>query len=572
MDRVVNRPLLCPKLIGRTPELSALGLLLEQAKAGRGHLALLAGEAGIGKSRLVTEAKTTAMAQGFLVVQEACFPADSACPYAPLLELVRSLFATCPQAQLVADLGVLAPVLYPLLPDLLPPPADPMPLPPLEPAQAKRRLEALLAQLFLNQATRAPMLLVVEDLHWSDTSSLDVLHYLARHAASHPLLLLVTYRQEELQPELQSWLVHLDRERLAHELQLRPLTRSEVDAMLSAIFEERHTAFDMRRFLHGNLLEALYPLTEGNPFFIEETLSALMAGGDIYSIQGYWNRRAGSEHAIPRSVQDAVERRTARLSEAARHMLTLAAVAGRQFDFALLQRLTQYDEDRLLVLMKEVVAAQLVIEASADQFAFRHALTRQAIYTQLLARERRLLHRTIAETLEQHASGVLRLEELAAHFYQAGVWDKVVDYAQRAGEKALQLYGYRAAIDYFTWVLEALDHLSLPPPPAAYRGRGQAYEALGEFAQAQQEYTQALEVARTGSDPAAEWQSAIDLGFLWAGRDYAQAEPWFRQALILAQTLDDPVLQARSLNRLGNWHLNMEHPQEALGAHQEALA
>ena len=153
------------------------------------------------------------------------------------------------------------------------------------------------------------------------------------------------------------------------------------------------------------------------------------------------------------------------MSEAARHVLTLAAVAGRHFDFALLQQLTRYDEQQLLLLMKELVSAQLVVEESADQFAFRHALTRQAIYSQLLTRERRMLHRTIAETME-HQSPVtpdLHLEDLAYHFYQARDWQKAVDYAQRAGEKALGLYSHRAAIDYFTWALEAADHLSLLP-------------------------------------------------------------------------------------------------------------
>src|SRR5581483_10319809 len=169
---------------------------------------------------------------------------------------------------------------------------------------------------------------------------------------------------------------------------------------------------------------------------------------------------------------------------------------------------------------------------SADQFAFRHALTRRAIYSQLLTRERRMLHRTIAETMEQLAPAVLdlHLEDLAYHFYQASVWEKAANYAQRAGEKALQLYSHRAAIDYFTWALEAADHLSLSPPPALYRARGQAYETLGEFEQAQHDYSQALDVAGKMNNNEAEWQSAIDLGFLWAGRDYAQAEIWFRQA------------------------------------------
>ncbi len=579
MERLVNRPLLCPMIIGRTPEFAALRSLVEQAKEGQGHIALIAGEAGIGKSRLVSELKTTAVARGFLVVQGACFPTDLTYPYAPLLDLLRSLVASNPKASLTAAVETLARDIFPLLPELVPDHAAPLPR--LEPEQEKRRLFAVLATFFLHLSTQSPVLLIIEDVHWSDDTSLDFLHYLARRSASHPLLLLVTYRHEEMQPELSSWLVQLDRERLAHEIRLVPLARNEVDTMLSAIFEERHTSFDMRRFLHGEFLDTLYTLTEGNPFFVEETLSSLIAAGDIYYVQGYWNRKPGSEVSIPHSVQDAVQRRTAGVSEAARHVLTLAAVAGRHFDFTLLQQLTRYDEHQLLLVMKELVSAQLVVEESDDQFAFRHALTRQAIYSQLLARERRMLHRTIAETMEQQAPGTpdLHLEDLAYHFYQARDWQKAVDYAQRAGEKALGLYSHRAAIDYFTWAREAADHLSLPPStqypglrPSLFRARGQAYETLGEFEQARHDYTQALDAARKMNNRVAEWQSAIDLGFLWAGRDYAQAETWFRQAFILSQALDDPVLHARSLNRIGNWHLNVEQPHEALRYHREALA
>ncbi|MFL5652663.1 MAG: ATP-binding protein, partial [Ktedonobacteraceae bacterium] len=558
MERAVNRPILCPKIIGRTPEFAALGLLVEQAKGGQGHIALIAGEAGIGKSRLVSELKALALDQGFLVVQGACFPTDLTYPYAPLLDLLRSLVASNPKASLTAAVETLARDIFPLLPELVP--DQTTPLPRFEPQQEKHRLFAVLATFFLHLSTQSPVLLIIEDVHWSDDTSLDFLHYLARRSASQPLLLLVTYRHEEMQPELSSWLAQLDRERLAHKIRLVPLARNEVDTMLSAIFEERHTSFDMRRFLHGELLDTLYTLTEGNPFFVEETLSSLIAVGDIFYVQGFWNRKSRSEVSIPQSVQDAVQRRTARVGEAARHVLTLAAVAGRHFDFALLQQLTQYDEHQLLLIMKELVSAQLVVEESADQFAFRHALTRQAIYSQLLTRERRMLHRTIAETMEQQSPVTpdLHLEDLAYHFYQARDWQKAVVYAQRAGEKALGLYAHRAAIDYFTWVLEAADHLSLSPTPALYRTRGQAYETLGEFDQAQHDYTQALDAARKMNNRAAEWQSAIDLGFLWAGRDYAQAETWFRQALILSQALDDPVLHARSLNRIGNWHLNVE--------------
>src|SRR5438132_6514078 len=129
-----------------------------------------------------------------------------------------------------------------------------------------------------------------------------------------------------MQPELSSWLAQPHRERLAHEIRLVPLPRNEVDTMLSAIFEERHTSFDMRRFVHEELLDTIYTLTEGNPFFVEETLTSLIAAGDIFYVQGYWNRTSRREIHVPRSVQDGVRRRTQYLREAARHVLTLAAV------------------------------------------------------------------------------------------------------------------------------------------------------------------------------------------------------------------------------------------------------
>ena len=572
MEETIHSSMIMPHLVGRTSQLANLQLLVEQAKRGEGHLVLISGEAGVGKSRLVAELKTSITAQEFLLLQGNCFPADLTYPYAPLLDLLRTLFASHPPVPLATELERLACDVYPWLPELVPLQTAPSLF--LEPEQEKRRLFAVLANFFLQLSTSSPLLLIIEDVHWSDSTSLDFLHLLARRAASHALLLLVTYRQDEMRVELSNWLAQLTRERLGETLQLTPLSRYEVGLMLTALFDPHHTAFDMRRFLHGELLDALYTLTEGNPFFVEETLSAMVVAGDFFYAQGYWNRRLRNAVRIPQSVQDAVQQRTRPLETAARQVLTLAAVAGRHFDFALLQQLTGYSEEQLLLVMKDLVSAQLVIEASNDRFAFRHALTRQAIYTQLLARERAGMHRRIAETIEQLPPVALdaHLEDLANHFYQAGAWQKATDYAQRAGEKALQLYSHRAAIDYFTWALSAAHRLSLPPPLAASRARGQAYETLGEFEQAQQDYVQTLSTAHTTHDHTAEWQSMMDLGFLWAGRDYVQAEAWFRQALALAQSLNNPALHARSLNRIGNWHLNGEQPQEALRYHQEALA
>jgi predicted ATPase len=570
MKEAVTLPVACPAVVGRADQIESLQQFVQRARREEGRVVLISGEAGIGKSRLVAEAKERA--PDFLLLQGSCFPADFACPYAPLLDLLRSLVASNPPAAHQMTIDSLALEIFPLLPELVP---EQMARPPiLEPEQEKRRLFAVLARFFLHLSAQTPVLMVVEDVHWSDDTSLDFLLYLARRVRAHRFLLLVTYRRDELRPALSNWLAQLARERLAQEVGLSPLVRADIDAMLSAIFEEQHTAFAMRRFLHGELADALYALTEGNPFFVEEILGSLLAAGDIFYIQGYWNRRPEDEISLPPSIQAAVQQRMIHVGEEAEQVLTLAAVAGRHFDFALLQQLTGYAEDQLLLLMKQLVAAQLVVEESEDQFAFRHALTRQAIYSRLLTRERRMLHRTIAETLEQRLAHTpdLYLEDLASHFYQARVWPKVGDCARRAGEKALKLYSHRVAANYFTWALQAIEHLALPPAPLLYRARGLACEALGEFEKAQQDYTQALGAARATGDRVAEWQSLIDLGFLWAERDYIQAEIWLRQALALAQELDRPLLQARSLNRIGNWYLNGEQTQESLRYHREALA
>jgi DNA-binding CsgD family transcriptional regulator/tetratricopeptide (TPR) repeat protein len=278
--------------------------------------------------------------------------------------------------------------------------------------------------------------------------------------------------------------------------------------------------------------------------------------------------------AVPRTVQEAVQRRSRQLSSAAHQVLNLAAVAGRQFDFALLQNALHFEEQELLRCIRELIAAQLVVEVSADEFAFRHALTRQAVYAGLLARERRTLHRIVGDTLEQHATatGDSLAADLSRHFYEAGAWAKARDHAVRAGERAQTLYAARAAIELFTRAIDATGRLALHPPPAMYHARGRAHETLGDFDGALADYELALGRALASADRRAEWQALLALGFLWTARDYVRTGDFLRRALALARELKHPDLLATSLNRLGNWHMNIEQLDEAFGFHEEALS
>ncbi len=565
-----QKSVVCPVLVDRVGDLATLQVLIDQARSGSGQVVLLSGEAGVGKTRLVAEVKIRALAQDFQVVQGSCFPTDHAIPYAPLLDLLRSLLAGSSLAMPAASVRQVAQAFLPLFPDAgLQLTSDPpLPaLPSLDPEQEKRHRFEILSGLLTPQAVEHPVCVIVEDLHWSDDTSLEFLHYLARRSSTHRLLLLLTYRSDEIGPSLRHFLAQLDRERLAQEVSLARLTQDGVEAMLRAIFALPQTT-------RIELLDPIYTLTDGNPFFVEETLTSLIASGGIYYTDGRWERKELGELHIPRSVQDAVQQHTDQLSESARRVLSLAAVAGRRFDFTLLQELTHHDEPHLLSLMKELIAAQVVVEESAEQFAFRHALTRQAIYADLLVRERKALHRSIADTMERlyGSFAEAHLADLAYHFYESGTWEKALSYGQRAGEQAQSLHAPSAAIEQFSRALDAAERGSIPQSPLLYRLRGRAYETLGDFDRAHADYTTTLQMAQRVGDRRAEWQSLCDLGFLSTERDYNQAGSYFQQALALARGMDDPLILAYSLNRLGNWYVNIEQPGEALRYHQEALA
>lgn len=556
---------LCPVLIGRAPQLAALDALLARACARTGSVALVAGEAGVGKSRLVAQLRTHAAGQGCTVLHGRCFEPDQVLPYAPLADMLQAFVAAHTPAQVQQYAGTAATELVKLLPELAASMPGLAPSPPLDPQAEQRRRTQALVQLCANLAARQPLLAIVEDVHWADEASLDALQALARATPAQPLLLLLTYRDDERSPALDGLLLSLARERLADELQLARLGREQVGAMLQAIFA-------LPRPAHPEFVEALYVTTEGNPFFVEELLKALIAAGEIFYANGQWERKPLGELRIPRSVQLAVQRRVDQLGPEARDLLTVAAVAGRRFDFHLLQRVTGRDERELARLIKELIAAQLVAEEAEDVFVFRHALTRQAVETDLLARERRALHRLIAEALEQAADQNVHLADLAEHCYAAGLWPQALRYARQAGDQARALYAPRAAAAQYTRAIEAARRLGQPALAELYRSRGQAYDQLGDLEAAHADYQQALEAARALDDRRAEWQGLLDLGFFWTGQDYARASGYLAAALDQARALGEPATLAQSLNRIGNWYANLEQPQRARPLHEEALA
>ncbi|MCA1552915.1 MAG: hypothetical protein LC737_00905, partial [Chloroflexi bacterium] len=212
-------------------------------------------------------------------------------------------------------------------------------------------------------------------------------------------------------------------------------------------------------------------------------------------------------------------------------------------------RQTMTSESMLSPHLASLLAAQLLVAQSPELVAFRHALIHDAVYSTVLHRDRRRFHEAVAQTLEamhRHSEADMRAHaaDIAQHYFEAEQWHKAQQYALLAGEQAQQVYAQREAILHFARAVEAAQRAGQVPPADLYHKRGQSFETLGEFDAAQADYVQSGDSARTLHDPAGEWQSLIDLGFLWASRDYAQTGAYFERALELARAHGDPLTLA----------------------------
>ncbi|MFN8533621.1 MAG: AAA family ATPase [Dehalococcoidia bacterium] len=537
-----QRPGVSPLIVGREREQTELASGLERAAAGQGHVIAIAGEPGIGKTRLVRE--TIERADDWRIVELNCSETDRQIPYAPLVDAVRQLVGGRTLSALRLMVGDLAAELPRLLPELGPVPAE------TDRERDRRQLSHALTTMIL--AEPEPLLIAVEDLHWCDDSSLEVLLHLAQHIMERRVLLVVTYRNDEIEVGLGHFLGELERQRLGIDLPLSRLSLADTGKVLRGLAGGKP--------LRADALHMLFQRSDGIPFFIEELVASL-SGGDLDRLQT----------AVPRSVQDGLRQRVAGLSPEARTLLSLAAVAGRGFDFELLVALSGGDEPRVLEGLRPLISANLLVEDTADRLAFRHALTREAVYSGLLVRERRGLHRTVAAAILAAGTTDENAGDLAYHFAEAEEWPAVLDWGARAGERALRLFAPVAAVTHFNLAVRAAEKLGTDPPAALLRSRAAALEMTGTVDSAIADLERACEIAKRGTDWSGHWHALVDLGMAWAGRDYVRAGEYFEQAMAIARRLDDPAMVAASLNRMANWYLNRDQPAIAVPLHQEAL-
>lgn len=485
---------LSPTMVGRQQQLAELDALLDLARSSAGQVVFLAGEAGVGKTRLVREfVQEKGAAQDLGVYIGHCLDERPAPPYGPFAELLRSLNRISAGEPLGKASGIWADE----LPDLAYRIADAR----LDPLADRRRLFQEIFQA-LRPESGHTNLLILEDLHWSDEASQDLLHYLGRAIERERVLIVGTYRSDEL-PRLHplaGLIARLTRDRRYHEIRLAPLSRTDLAQMLDATLGEPPPI---------ELLETLYERTEGNPFFTEEVLESLISNGMLTN-PGSTSRpgRRFSTVAIPVSIKDSILRRVADLDPAAAAVLRDAAVIGRRFDFDLLLRLTRLDEPALLSHLAQLVERQLIAEEPdglEDHYRFRHELIREAIYEEMLRRERRIRHQEVLRALEERSADQpeTAIDQRAYHASHARNLAQAARYCELAGDRAITIHAYRNALARYEDALEAIDQTEPDEPQRAalLTKLGHAAYQMGDLQRSAGYWREALPIYQHVGEP-----------------------------------------------------------------------
>ena len=516
--------------VGRDREIAQLRSGLSEAIGGRGGLFMIAGESGIGKTRVADELAADAIERGAVVVWGSAWEGGGAPPFWPWAQVVRELvggLTSRERPRLRELLGVSAPYVAQLVPAVREALPEMPPAPALESEQARFGLFDAIATFLRDRACERPLVLVLEDLHWADDPSLLLTEFLARALHTVPLMVLATYRDADARHDPARAAIIGRLERAAHRVSLRGLASQPVSQLVKA-----HTGGSAR----PSFVRRIAELTQGNPLFVDEIMRMLVAEGRLHDAQG-----AGAL-PLPAGVRETIHRRLEPLPPPVNRLLTIASVIGAEFDLETLAGVTDADYDELLDLLDEAADARVAHQLPDDltRWRFEHALVRETLYDSLKPRERARMHKAIGENLEQRTATLPARDPsaLAYHFLEAAAFGdaaKALEYALAAGDRAMRVLAYEHAEGTYRQALRALE--------------------LG------------------GDDPSLRCRLLISLGEAQTrAGDQAAGRDTLRTAATLARDLGDGELLGQAALRFTPWGLSTAVVDEELVALlQEAL-
>ncbi len=511
-------------LVGRSTELSMLASLLDAAEKGRGTTLLLEGDGGQGKTRLALATAERATKRGWLVAIGRAYPVEVGVPYALFTDALLPLLRTLdPAALSVLTRGAVSELshLFPLLATGEAPirgASD-------QGSEVKTRLLWNFAQLLSRLAQKRPLLLILENLHWADESSLEMLHFTARQLGTSRVLVVGTYNLSA--PERSASLISLRQSLVglgaAREHHLGPLSRAATDELV-------HAVFGVADAVAREFAALLYGWTRGNPFFVEETLKALVGSGRLYERDGSWHGWEIADLDLPRTIREAVVTRLERLSANAQRVAAMAAVIGTRAPYDALDAVVGMPRAGLVEAIDELRAQHILDERRENDqivYDFSHPILRDVIYQEMGLARARLLHATVADALERHygSAGDEHADELAYHFARADARDvapKATRYLSLAGRKALAKHANREAASYLTAALELTRNGAVDGAAemAIIEGLARARQRLGEYDAAVALWERARDHAQRSNDLArlADIERRLGLASFWRGR------------------------------------------------------
>jgi class 3 adenylate cyclase/tetratricopeptide (TPR) repeat protein len=558
------------RFVGRQAELDMLAGALEQARGGQGRVIALVGEPGVGKSRLFWELIRSDRVRDWLVLHASCRSYGTARSYLPLVDLLRTYFQLEDgdetrkiREKVTGKLLTLNKALESALPPLLAlldVPVDDRKWQDLDALQRRRRTLEAIGTVLTGESQVQPVLLVLEDLQWIDPESEAVLARLLEHVAASRILLLVNYRPEHQD----AW------------LEKSPGTKLRIDSLPARSAEELLAQLLGEAAELAPLKRLLIERTEGNPFFLEESVRTLVETETLTGTRGaYTLGRPVGALQVPATVQAMLAARIDRLTPPVKRLLQAAGVIGRDVPLALLQAIADDSEEAVRGGLAHLQTAEFVYESRLFpdlEYTFTHALTHEVAVGTLLQERRRTLHARIVAAFE--ALYPDRLDEhvhrLAYHAVGGEVWDKAVPYLRRAGAKALDRSANREAIGHFEQALAAVDRLEPGRETLAtavdirFELRN-ALLPLGEHGRIA-EHLRAAEVAAAalGDQGRLGWVSAYTAPYHWMVGDYARAIETGERALAIGRLQADPALLAVANFDLGHaYHARGDYRQAA---------
>jgi class 3 adenylate cyclase/tetratricopeptide (TPR) repeat protein len=553
-------------LVGREKEMAVLRATLADLDAGRGGIVCLIGEAGLGKSRLIEEAKRDRLAGGahggpWITARGISY--DMGRPYAVTQQLLRGLTGVlegdsepAARAKIERALeavegekrGEVAAAI-----ELLLGVGEQNELTKLEGEALKRKLFAAVEKAMAAVAGKGGLILVLDDLHWADDASVELVLHLFRLTNRSPVLFLCAFRPHR---HSAGWRVKLGAEtdypHRYQEVELAPLTTEDSDHLVSSLLEIADLPAAMR--------EIILRKAEGNPFFVEEVIRALMEEEVLVRSEDgtHWvAAKPIEEIVIPDNLQALLVSRIDRLTEDVRSTLQYAAVIGRSFYLQVLELVTHLQEqlDEHLNVLQRVELIREVARLPEVEYVFRHELTRDAAYETILRRQRRQFHRQVGEALERLYP--TRLEEfasrLAHHFEQAGDGEKALRYSRLAGDAAARLYANVEAIEHYSKAIQLARKEGAPRDALRhlYLSRGRSYEVSGRYDEALENYQELETIGQEAVDTSLELAALIPQVTIYAiptaRMDHARGHELAERALRLAEASGDPRGQSKAL-------------------------